>query len=80
MLYLIQHLKKKAESLHGTNRLIIPQNTVNHRCPGVIQLECVQVRSSNNNARAYSNTIVVKDLTSPVLITPKKSAVVIPLQ
>ncbi len=38
-----------------------------------------QVRSSNNNARAYSNTIVVKDLSSPVSITPKKNAVVIPL-
>ena len=38
-----------------------------------------QVRSSNNNARAYSNTIVVKDLSSPVSVTPKKNVVVVPL-
>jgi hypothetical protein len=39
----------------------------------------LQVRTSNNNARAYSNTIVVKDLSSPVSITPKKNVVVVPL-
>jgi hypothetical protein len=38
-----------------------------------------QVRTSNNNARAYPDRIVVKDLSSPVSITPKKNVVVIPL-
>jgi hypothetical protein len=38
-----------------------------------------QVRTSNNNARSYSNRIHVNDLSSPVSITPKKNAVVIPL-
>jgi hypothetical protein len=38
-----------------------------------------QVRSSNNMARAYSNTIVVQDLSSPVSVTPKKNVVVVPL-
>jgi hypothetical protein len=38
-----------------------------------------QVRSSNSNAIANSNTIVVKDLSSPVSVTPKKSVVVVPL-
>ena len=39
-----------------------------------------QVRTSNNNARAYSKTIVVQDLSVPVSILPKKTAVVVPLQ
>lgn len=39
----------------------------------------VQVRTSNNNARAYSNKIEVKDLSSPVSVIPKKSVVVVPL-
>jgi len=38
-----------------------------------------QVRTSNNNARAYSNRIDVQDLSSPVSIIPKKNVVVIPL-
>ncbi len=38
-----------------------------------------QVRTSNNFARAYSNTIVVKDISSPVSIFPKMGTVVIPL-
>jgi hypothetical protein len=29
-----------------------------------------QVRTSNNNARAYSKTIVVQDLSSPISVTP----------
>ena len=37
-----------------------------------------QVRTSNNNARAYSKRIDVQDLSSPVSITPKKNVVVIP--
>jgi hypothetical protein len=38
-----------------------------------------QVRTSNSYARASSNTIVVKDVSSPVSITPKKNVVVVPL-
>lgn len=38
-----------------------------------------QVRTSNNNARAYSDKISVIDLSSPISITPKKSVVVVPL-
>ena len=34
----------------------------------------LQVRTSNNNARAYSKTIVVQDLSSPVSITQSPSA------
>ncbi len=37
-----------------------------------------QVRTSNNYARAYLNTIVVNDLSAPVSVTPKKSVVVVP--
>jgi hypothetical protein len=39
----------------------------------------LQVRTSNSIARAYSNRIVVQDLSSPVSIFPKKRVVVIPL-
>jgi hypothetical protein len=39
----------------------------------------LQARTSNNFARSNANTIVVKDLSSPVSITPKKNVVVVPL-
>ena len=39
----------------------------------------LQVRTRNNNSRAYSNSIAVKDFLSPISITPKKSVVVVPM-
>ena len=39
----------------------------------------LQVRTGNSNSRAYSNSIAVKDFSSPVSITPKKSVVVVPM-
>ena len=41
-----------------------------------------QVRSSNNNARAYSKTIVVQDLFSPVSVTPtpKEDILIVPIK
>jgi hypothetical protein len=40
-----------------------------------------QVRTSNNNARAYSKTIVVQDLSSPVSVTPtpKEDILIFPI-
>ena len=38
-----------------------------------------QVRTSNNNARAYSKTIIISNPSSTVSVVPKKTAVVIPL-
>ncbi len=37
-----------------------------------------QVRTRNNNARAYSDKVRVTDFSSPISITPKRSVVVIP--
>ena len=41
-----------------------------------------QVRTSNNNARAYSKTIVVQDLSSPVSVTPtpKEDILIVPVK
>ncbi len=39
----------------------------------------LQVRTRNNNSRAYSSSIAVKDFSSPISITPKKSVVVVPM-
>jgi hypothetical protein len=36
-----------------------------------------QVRTSNNNARAYSNRIIVSDLSSPISIVPEKSTEIV---
>jgi len=39
----------------------------------------LQVRTRNNNSRAYSNSIPVQDLLAPLSIIPKKSVVVLPM-
>jgi hypothetical protein len=38
------------------------------------------VKSNNENARSYSDRIILKDLSSPVSILPKKNVVVVPLR
>jgi len=39
----------------------------------------LQVRTGNSDSRGYSNSIAVKDFSSPVSIKPKKSVVVVPM-